>query len=221
MSLKAELLELYRKEHEAFKAVKRAHPGEDMAGPLLMSPNERYYRQANRLLIVGQETRGWHYHIDDLELQMAKYEEFNLGEHWFPSPFWNVTRQIEAALGIEPFACAWTNLSKFDHNNGRASGSFADSISAVDRIILEELKIVQPTVCLFYTGPAFDTRLCNIFTGVRYSSISGFSTRQVARLEHPALPTFALRTYHPNFLRRSGMEQAFIALVKQLIAGRS
>lgn len=214
--LSAELLALYRREHEALKAVPAAHPGEDMAGPLLMAPDERYTGQPHRLLIVGQETGGWHYHVDDPELQMEKYREFNVGEQWYASPFWNVTRKVEKLLGNQPYSCAWTNVSKFDHKNGRAVGRFAASIMSVDHLLVEELRILKPTVCLFYTGPDFDMRLCGIFPGVRYSAVEGYTEREMARLEHVELPSLSFRTYHPNYLRRSGMEEGVIRTLHAL-----
>lgn len=214
--MKEALLELYRANQSGFKAVLDAHPGEDMAGPHLMSPNALYPLQKHRLLIVGQETGGWSYHVDHLAQQMRVYEEFNLGERYYASPFWNVTRKVERALGIAPYSCAWTNISKFDHNNGRASGDVAVSISKMDWILREEIRILEPSICLFYTGPAFDGRIRELFPNVEYVEVEGFDERRLVQLEHPSLPKHSYRSYHPNYLRQQGLEDDFLGFIARL-----
>jgi hypothetical protein len=77
--MKNELLSLYTKRQEDFKKVVERFPEDDLAGPFLMSPNPDYYTSPNKLLIIGQETNGWSYHIDDISKQMTTYEDFNVG----------------------------------------------------------------------------------------------------------------------------------------------
>ena len=211
--MKEQLLTAYQKRHADFKTVRAAYPDEDMAGPFLMSPNEKYATQPNRLLIIGQETYGWDYHVDDLTKQMEVYEKFNVGEEYYASPFWNVTRKVEKALGNEPYSCAWTNISKYDLDGGRAYGEYETTISTLDDVLLEEIKILKPNVCLFFTGPSFDNRIERLFDGVNFSSVADFNQRQLCRLEHADLPALTFRTYHPNYLRRSGQEADFIDFV--------
>ena len=83
------LLKAYSKRQQDCLAVKNQFPDDDLAGPLLMSPNALYAESPNPLLIVGQETKGWNYFSDDFEKQMKVYEDFNLGEEYYASPFWN------------------------------------------------------------------------------------------------------------------------------------
>lgn len=215
--MKDELLALYEKHHASLKAVRAAHPAEDMAGPFLISPNAIYPLQPHRLMIIGQETGGWEYNVDDLRAQMEAYEEFNVGETYRSSPFWNVTRKVEQALGNEPFSCAWSNISKFDHNNTRASGKYAASIASVDHLLREEIAIIKPTVCLFYTGPEFDTRVCAIFPGVAFHEVPGHDERELARLEHPGLPHHSYRAYHPKYMRLRGLEEGFIEFIEHTV----
>lgn len=93
--MKELLLKAYQNWHADFKSVKAKFIEEDMAGPFLMSPNEKYAQQPFPLLVIGQETNGWGYHVDDLNKQMEVYEEFNVGIDYYASPFWNVTRKVE------------------------------------------------------------------------------------------------------------------------------
>lgn len=211
------LHQLYVSRQADFDNVKSQFQGIDLAGPLLMAPNALYSQQPNPLLIVGQETKGWGYlQGEAIREQMAVYEEFNVGEEYYASPFWNVTRKVEQALGNAPYSCGWTNLSKFDVNGGRSFGSQERIISAVDDLLVSEISLLKPKVCLFFTGPTFDSRVRRTFPGVVYQTVDEWPERELARLVHPDLPVNTFRTYHPNYLRRSGRETAFIQFIKEI-----
>lgn len=217
MSLKEELLSLYEKHYADLKAVLAEHPGENMDGPLLISPNQSYSKQPHRLMVIGQETNGWESDLDDLLKQMEHYEEFNVGEIYRSTPFWNITRKVEHLLGDQPYSCAWSNISKFDHNKGRAIGKFAVSIATVDHILREEIAILDPAICLFYTGPGFDSRLSGIFPGLKFLELAGYAEHQFAQLEHPNLPRHSYRTYHPQYLRMRGLEVGFLNFMEETV----
>ncbi|GAB3590305.1 hypothetical protein [Hymenobacter daeguensis] len=212
-----ELHNLYQNRQPDFENVILQFKGTDLAGPLLMSPNPTYGTQKVPLLIVGQETKGWAYlHGNDISKQMSVYEDFNLGEGYYASPFWNVTRKVEQALGSVPYSCAWTNLSKFDVDGGRSYGKQEQIIATVDDLLVAEISIIKPKVCLFFSGPDFDSRIQRIFPGVVYQNVPEWPKRELARLEHPDLPAYTFRTYHPNYLRRSSLEPAFIEFITGL-----
>lgn len=214
--MKDKLLVAYSQRHMDFKTVRDKYPDEDLAGPFLMSPNDTYAKQPNPLLIIGQETFGWDYNVDDLSKQMEVYEKFNVGENYHASPFWNVTRKVEKALGNEAHSCAWTNISKYDLDGGRAYGEYETTISTLDNVLVDEIRILQPKVCIFFTGPSFDNRIRNIFDSVTFESVVGFGLHQLCQLKHADLPVLTFRTYHPNYLRRSGKEKDFINFITDL-----
>jgi hypothetical protein len=215
--MKQQLHDLYLQKQPAFQALRQQFPTADLAGPLLLSPNAAYSKQKYPLLIIGQETKGWQYHVQDIAKQMAVYEEFNVGETYYASPFWNVTRKVERALGSVPYSCSWTNVSKFDLDGGRSYGQYEQAISDLDDILTTEISILQPEVCIFFTGPDFDYRLNRIFTGLRYNAVSDWNKRALARLEHPLLPPHCFRTYHPRYLRLRRQETAFIETIAGLV----
>jgi hypothetical protein len=210
------LLTAYSQRHTDFKTVRATYPDDDLAGPFLMSPNDKYAKQLNPLLIIGQETYGWSYHVDDLVKQMEVYEKFNVGEDYYASPFWNVTRKVEKALGNEAHSCAWTNFSKYDLDGGRAYGDYETTISTLDNVLVDEIRILQPKVCIFFTGPSFDNRIRNVFDGVSFEQVTDFDLRQLCQLKHADLPILTFKTYHPNYLRRSGQETDFIKFITDL-----
>lgn len=211
--MKEKLLKAYQDRKADFKSVKTQFADKNMAGPFLMSPNDKYAGQPYPLLIVGQETKGWGYHVDDLSKQMEVYENFNVGIDYYASPFWNVTRKVEKALGNEPHTCTWTNISKFDLEGGRAYGECETAIATLDNLLVTEINIIKPKVCLFFTGPSFDGRIKNMFPDIEFATVPGHTTRQLSQLKHPDLPLLTFRSYHPNYLRRSKLEPEFINFI--------
>lgn len=207
---KDELKKLYQKNKDSFANVLKSFPNDDLAGPFLISPNEIYYKQKNKLLIIGQETNGWSYYIDDLDKQMLNYEGFNVGINYYSSPFWNITRKLEKALKNEPYSCVWTNMNKFDLDSARPYGKYEEVISKLDGILCDEIKLLQPEICHFFTGPAFDHRLKLIFPGIIFQEINHWSIRQFCKLIHSDLPENSYRSYHPKSLRIRKLEFRFI-----------
>jgi hypothetical protein len=213
--MKKELLQLYQKHQNNFKDVRNLFPADDLKGPFLISPNLKYAIQVNPLLIIGQETKGWECEVE-IKKQMEVYEEFNVGEHYVPSPFWNVTRKVEKALGNEPHSCAQTNVNKFDVGGKHPNGAHEIAITSLDKILLEEIKILKPKVCIFFTGPRFDGRLNEIFTDIKFRDVLEFNKREFCQLKHELLPELSFRAYHPNYLRRSGKEKSFLEFISKL-----
>lgn len=210
--MKDSLVKLYQGRDKDFKSIKNQI--EKATGPLLMSPNEKYAKQPNRLLIVGQETHGWAENYDNVLKNIELYEWFNLGEKYNSRPFWNVTRKLERALNNEIYSCAWTNISKFDVDSKRPNSEEAKIISQIDDLLIDEIKIIQPDVCIFFTGHHFDNRIKKIYTGVEFVNVSGFSSNELTQLKHKDLPEKTYRTYHPNYLRMRGIEGRFIEFLK-------
>lgn len=208
--MKKELFLLYTTRQEDFKKIVERFPEDDLAGPFLMSPNPDYFNSTNKLLIIGQETNGWSYHIDDIEKQLTTYEEFNVGVEYYASPFWNITRKVENVLDNKPYSCAWTNLNKFDVDAGRPYGEYESAISEIDDILLSEINILKPQFCLFYTGPSFDYRLRKIFQDIEFIEIPNFAISQFCKLKHPDLPENSYRSHHPKSLRIRHIEEDFI-----------
>ena len=215
-SMKQQLITLYNQRKNDFKNLIEKFPSADLAGPFLMSPNEKYSTQPNKLLVIGQETQGWTYHTDDLELQMETYENFNLGEKYYSSPFWNITRKLEKVLGNNEYTHAWSNLNKFDLNAGKPKGKYVDAIKELDDILIGEIKIVQPDICIFFTGPTHDNRLKTIFEQIEFIEIPNFTLRQFCKLKHPQLPKHSFRSHHPKSLRLRHLEKDFVEYLSNI-----
>jgi hypothetical protein len=75
------LRDLYQTHIERFAQFVNTFPEEKLQlhGPLLLDPSA-YFEQPIKLLVVGQETMGWHSKYDDIDAQLEGYREFNVGE---------------------------------------------------------------------------------------------------------------------------------------------
>ena len=217
--MKQRLKELYREHVSKFEQIVRNTSSfpMDVAGPLLISPNNLYRDQRTRLLVIGQETNGWGYFSNDVEAGMTYYEEFGLGVEYYSSPFWNVTRKVERLLGNDEYSCVWTNISKFDMDAGRPLGNVLTEVMTVDNLLIKEIEILQPDLIIFFTGLYFDFRIKRIFPDIRYKPTDGFRVDQLAEVQDSLFPGRAVRTYHPNFLRRSRLEAPFLKFLNELV----
>jgi len=212
--MKEKLTKLYSSKLNAFKLIRDTFPNDDLAGPFLMSPNILYGKQKNKLMIIGQQTKGWSYDHKNINNQLEAYEEFNVGENYYASPFWNITRKLEKTLGNDMLSCAWTNLNKFDLDEDRPYGEYEKAIAELDSILIDEIDILKPNICMFYTGPDFDNRLKDIFTGLNFIEIDGWNIRQFCKLGHEKLPENSYRSYHPKSLRIQHLEERFISQMR-------
>lgn len=186
-----------------------------------MSPNELYLTQPYRLLIIGQQTNGWTYYVDDIDRQLKTYEDFNLGVDYYASPFWNITRKLELAIGNAEYSCGWTNINKFDLDGNRPFGEYEKEISRLDSLLIKEIEVLKPDVCVFFTGPSFDQRIASIFSGITFHFIDNWERKQLCRLKHPKLPNLTFRTHHPKSLRIRYLEKGFIDYMKTQIKHNS
>ena len=216
MLMKQELYMLYKNYQIDFKNVKNLFPNDDLRGPFLISPNLKYANQVARLLIIGQETKGWKSEIDDIEKQMKEYEDFNLGEKYYSSPYYNVTRKIEAKLGNEQYSNTQTNINKFDVGGKHPNGKHEIAISSLDKILIDEIKILKPQICIFFIGHKFDCRLSKIFLDIQFNEVAGFNKMEFCQLKSSLLPELSFRAYHPGYLRRSGKEKKFLNFIDNL-----
>jgi hypothetical protein len=222
MKYQKELLEMYCNRISDFQHIQDVCINDDIEGALLMSPNEYYAKQPFPFLAVGQETYGWESFEDpvskeECERMMATYEDFNVGEDYYASPFWNMIRKIEAVLENESCSCAWTNISKYDQDGGRPDAEHEKLFSIVDNLIIDEIKIIEPKICLFFTSHHFDYRLENIFEQIGFIKSDGFDINTFCQLKHPNLPVLTFRTYHPRYLRMNGIEESVIDFIRKQI----
>lgn len=210
----AQLKELYTKYHGQLTAIREQFSDLDLEGPLLMDL-ERYWGQPIKLFIIGQETNGWNCEYDDIASLQKTYREFNMGELYYSSPFWNITRKLERLIGIEAYSCAWSNLNRYDYNGGAPTADIAGKLSGLDYLVREEIRIVQPDICMFFINRKYDGRLRAQYDGLIFEEVPGLPFNHFCKLIHSDLPSCTYRTPHPRTIRIRSWEKAFISVMER------
>jgi hypothetical protein len=123
---------------------------------------------------------------------------------------------LELALIGKTHACAALNMNRFSEDERRPCAENLIILSELDFLLLEELKLLHPDVVIFFTGPDFETRL-NALLQPLHNSVADFTLRQLSKLESPLLQTRIYRTYHPGYLRQSGLEIPVLEALKREI----
>ena len=161
------LIELYKNnEREIFQI--DLQPEEKVNGPFLISSSEAYEGSKLKIAFVGQETRGWActYNIND---QIEKYQKFNYGEEYYSSPFWNVIRKTEKSFQCKPYSSAWLNINRYDQSGRRPNRENLKKLATLDFLLLEEIKILNPDILIFFTGPTYDSRIASMLNADFFS----------------------------------------------------
>ncbi|TKZ36428.1 hypothetical protein [Brachyspira catarrhinii] len=78
-------------------------------------------------------------------------------------------------------------------------------------ILKDEIKIINPDIVLFLTGPDYDDYIKTQLEGVKFHKLenSDYEKSQFARVEHEVLPKKSFRIYHPNAFRQGSVIKMF------------
>ena len=157
---------------------------------------------------------------DGVEALCWGYREFNFSSkqpiNW-RGPFWKAFREAQEWRDA---SLVWSNLSRCDFRGGSilaAPAALIDELAEMQTTLFEEeLCILKPNACIFFSGPYYDSLLSTIFPDVEFAPVDDISIRKLARLTHPKLPTRSFRTYHPGSLSRQKL-WTFIEKLQNLI----
>jgi hypothetical protein len=210
------LRDYYKNEWEKIDHFRSILKDDNFSGPLLLELKS-YHLQKVKLLIIGQQTKYWATNSSDLNDLLDIYSGFNLGKHYTNSPFWNITRKIEAIIGIDKYSCAWTNLNRFDYKGEEPKGDILEKIKEFDYLVKEEIRILKPDICLFYTHNKYDYRLTNLYNNLQFEKIYNLPSNQFSKLSHSDLPEHTYRTPHPNSIRLRKWESDFLKVMKEIL----
>ena len=193
-SHKADLETLYKKLQEEGL-------WEDVSYPLLMSTWDN--EPIPETMLFGQETNGWGDFklIEDL---MFLYRDFNLGDY-YNSLFWRYLWEMSMNLGLKgshPFL--WNNIHKFGKvdSAGRPNPRVTELENQYFNVLKEELQVITPKICIFFTGPNYDADLKAKLPDLEILPVDGYAINEVAKLKNQYLPEHSYRTYHPGYGNR-------------------
>lgn len=206
------------------------HGVEDYVGPHLpYCWEEQYLKSKHRLVIFGQETNGWYsdYMKSDEEIRknIQVYKDFQLGAN-NNTLFWRYAHQFNLELnGFDDLNFIWMNINKFgrDSAKGKPDKIVLDNEVKYYNLLADELAILQPEVCIFFTGPNYDQDIKNKLPDLSFQELCGFSQRKLARLSSGHLPKFSYRTYHPGYGNRNSMSyrKMLDVIIKDIISKRT
>jgi len=187
-------------------------------------------------MFVGQETNEWCGEFGEpLDTLTSTYRGFfstQIGVFdgdSYPGAFWNglaeYRNEIESITGLQT-EYIWNNLLKVGPNGkGTPCDEIIDGQIETFNVLAEEVRLLQPQVAIFFTGPNYDTWLERLIPDVQYKRVNNnWNTRQLARLESDYLPALSFRTYHPNHLykessRRNGIRDSICRKIAKGIRG--
>lgn len=224
-----------------------------MSSPLLVAVSDSWVASKCRILVVGQEVLGWGFakgdyydwpfrpirnfqdfktNADSVEALIHGYTTFNYSKRQPANArgcFWTAYRKLRATLeGDIDGSILWTNLFRMSVDGGSViRNSSPGEIMILQRaqvgLLPDEIRILQPMVIIFFTGPNYDHALAREFPGIEYSPFKSRTTRVAANLSHPRLPLCSIRTYHPASLRRQRLwpivDEVIESISKTFLAG--
>lgn len=230
------LLELYKqkwcivqKVHEAYNKNKVFDPHTNKELSLVFHSscvphNYECKKMIHKILIVGQETNGWEFKENAKESILFTlgflYSPQHNGKLSFTFPF-DFCKSINYYNYDENYRktyFAWVSLRKFAYNEKHAyplNREIQNIINNEYNILEEEIKIINPDIVLFLTGPNYDYYIKAQLNGVEFKTIENYGIRQFARVEHKSLPKNSFRIYHPVYLRRRGLENNYLEKLKK------
>lgn len=193
-----------------------------LSWPHLITIQDSYLKTQHRTMIVGQQTHGWCQEFGRLSGNVPVdriprvYDDF-FGGCKYGTPFFSAADKLQRLINAESDGRSfiWTNLVKIDQGRGRPRPGVEDAISSLC-MLQEEIKITQPHVVVFLTGPSYDKRLGDTFPGLTFDAVDSMCLRVLARVRHEMLPVKSFRTYHPNYLQRSQQGPVVLQKIAQL-----
>jgi len=196
--------------------------------PLFLCVDEEKYQKADlKVMFFGQETNGWiekdcYYGGTDENLKclMDGYYDFLYnGKCWkHGGQFWNGVKRFQKILEEKNpdknIHYIWNNIIKIGKAEG--IGKPLRHISDVERshftVIQDEIKIINPDLIVFFSGPNYDKVIVENFGHTEFVALPPFTSRQLSKLSNSVLKT-AVRTYHPNYLWRNDINKYISTII--------
>ena len=219
------LLKLFESKWEAVNKVYDTLQEEEEWAVLHLAcipPN--YEKTKYKILIVGQENNGYGYETEPKKSMLFTLD-FQSNRYYDNAPFFSFPYSFCASINDcdnEKYSkksyLAWVNLKEFSFETSSKKPLNEKAQSIIDNefnILEEEIKIINPDIVLFLTGPNYDYYIKNQLKGVEFKTVENYQIGQFARVEHKSLPKNSFRIYHPVYLRRRSLENNYLEKLKK------
>ncbi len=193
--------------------------------PFMLKVNEEWLNAGLRVMIFGQENLTWGGEFTEkgdavfcekMDEVIQLYEDKYLEGEMFNrrGPFWNMLKRIKNEVSKKGVALLWNNVLKI----GRLKCGNVEAINEITyncfNVVQEEIEYLKPNILVFFTGPRYDKHIKTFLGDFEVNNISGFdNVKQLctvdfknAKFKEQYEMKVALKTYHPQYLRRRGWE---------------
>ena len=219
------LLKLFESKWEAVnKVYDTLQEEEEWAVLHLACVPYNYEKMKYKILIVGQENNGYGYETEPKKSMLFTLD-FQSNRYYDNAPFFSFPYSFCASINDcdnEKYSkksyLAWVNLKEFSFETSSKKPLNEKAQNIIDNeynILEEEIKIINPDIVLFLTGPNYDYYIKAQLNGVEFKTIENYGIRQFARVEHKSLPKNSFRIYHPVYLRRRSLENNYLEKLKK------
>ena len=192
--------------------------------PLLLGvQNEIEYINSDlRIMILGQETNGWLQFCP--EIPILKLQNWNIDRTiklQGKSPFANGQRRIRQYFSKYfpdlKSSFLWNNVVKIGLEKGK--GFPGEQLYQIEKqhfnLLNEEINILKPNVLIFLSGPYYDKYIFDKLGKLEMHSIPNFELNHLCEFKVPNVMC-AVRTYHPNYLYRNGINKYYHAIIERV-----
>ncbi len=221
MKINEQLKEIYVPYLENLKIISRQH-ADKFSYPLLMKAFPEYDKVKTKILFVGKETYSWYdtmKNSEDLTVDylMKCYEEFELGNNYYNSPFWRFIRIFNSTVNSKeyPKGFLWTNFSKCDSDGTTPSYDLQKLNEKGFDLLKDEIRIIKPDVIIFVTGWDYEYEFQRVFAGLTYETIE---ENYIYKCIHEFFPDKTFMTMHPNGLNFRGKFNSTLETITALLS---
>lgn len=202
----------------------RDNPNAYISYPFFLGVSETYFRSEKRIMIVGQETRGWSgykpdwsiedtrkWAIDYLNYQLRYSNDQILREQFGrrnSSPFWSFFKQFSK----EDIVPSWNNIDKaqrfVDGKTMRLTEETEIKLNCIlpnskKTLFQTEVEITKPNAIVFITGPNYTVTMesaMNLKEGLLKEVGLSYQNGCVEITEITGLGIPVFWTYHPRHI---------------------
>ena len=213
MNINEKLLSIYHNKWQALSENLQNLKLSQYANPLILSFDNKRYESADiRVMIFGQETKGWlngDGSLKTIDEASSRYYSFFCLEKFYKgygrSSFWKAFRlfdkEIRKANPDKKIYFSWNNINKI----GRLEGTGTDpEVEKIEKeffsVVRSEVELFEPDIVIFLTGPSRDSKIRHHFEDAEFISVdSTLEKRAIAKVKSQYLPEKTIRLYHPSY----------------------
>ena len=237
--------ELYKFQKEWFDTIFepyiKENPNANITYPFFTGVPEQYVNSNKRIMIIGQETRGWGIYKPDWTLKdsrqwtvdylcyQLRYDTDAVYKERFgrrnSSPFWSFFK-LFSNHGIVP---CWNNVDKAQRNIDGKTKSLTEEIEIAlnqklphsnNTLLQKEIEVLKPNAIVFITVPSYVVTMEKAL-GLRENTLAEYKPTidngcvDITNIVHTEIPTFW--TYHPRFIVSKKKPLSREEIVKKII----